>query len=501
MLKKSINVLACKIFKKPHENLLQLQEKVLMNKLKNSYGTMISKKYDFETISSIADYQKRVPIHHYNDINKFWQFEIEGTQGATLKEKIKYFALSTGTTGKQKLIPVSKTLLNDNRKNEIFILLQYVKSHPFSSLLINKKLGISGCASLGKTPSGANYGMISGIMTVTAPFLLKINLIPRKSTINTSNWNDKATAIAMEVKRQKIGCICGIASSIVRFLKQTKEIYSKKEFEFFTRHLEAFFLSGVNYRIYKNDILELLERNIDLIEYYAASEGILGHQSSLNPEAMEFFYNTIFFEFIPYKDYLEDNYNNRFLITQLKEGESYVPAITSGNGGFSYIIGDVIQCVDCKIPLFKIEGRTTLTLNLVTEKTSIDAVENTVLSLAHDLNSCPGEFFVTGHVRNNKPNYIWVFEKNDIWFQRDRKWLSKKLDDYLTNHNQHYKYFIGGELNPSEVYFVDKSIFQSWYSLHKVDLGHTKIPRIVIDPKIAQYFLNNSVLEYKKNFL
>jgi len=43
---------------------------------------------------------------------------------------------------------------------------------------------------------------------------------------------------------------------------------------------------------------------------------------------------------------------------------------------YQFIIGDVIQCVDCKIPLFKLKGRTTLTLNLVTEKTSIDAVEN-----------------------------------------------------------------------------------------------------------------------------
>ena len=381
MLKKNINALACKLFKKPHGNLLQLQEKVLMDKLKNSYSTMISKRYGFETISSVADYQKRVPVHHYDDAKKFWQFEIEGKQGATLREKIRYFALSTGTTGKQKLIPVSKVLVNDNRKSEIFILSQYLTSHPHSSLLTNKKLVISGCASLGKTPSGAPYGMISGIMATTVPFLLKINLIPGKSTINTSNWDDKVTAIAREVKGKKIGCIFGIASSIVRFLKQTKELYSRKEFEFFTHHLEALFLSGVNYRIYKHDILELLERDIDLIEYYAASEGIFGHQSSLNPEAMEFFYHTIFFECIPYRDYLDDHYNSRLLITQLEEGESYVPAITSGNGGFSYILGDVIQCVDRKIPLFNLKGRTTLTLNLVAEKTSVDAVENRVTKI------------------------------------------------------------------------------------------------------------------------
>ncbi|MGA1874748.1 MAG: GH3 auxin-responsive promoter family protein, partial [bacterium] len=122
-------------------------------------------------------------------------------------------------------------------------------------------------------------------------------------------------------------------------------------------------------------------------------------------------------------------------------------------------------------------------------------VEKAVLSLSHDLNAFPGEFFVTGHKRNHKPNYIWVFEENDVWSQRGRRWLSRKLDDYLMEHNQHYKYFIGGELNPCEVYFVDKSVFQGWYRLHKADLGHTKIPRIVTDPAIAQYFFNNITLK------
>lgn len=491
MLSKIINFLISRKYKRPAGNILKLQEKVLMDKLRNSYGTMISRKYGLETISSIADYQKRVPIHHFSDMMEFWCLEIEGTRGVTLNEKIKYFALSTGTTGEQKLIPVSKVLLKDNRKSELLILSEYVKLHPSSLLFINKTLGISGCARLGKTPSGAYYGMISGIMAETTPSLFRINFIPKKSTINITDWDKKSTAIAMETKGQKISCIFGIASTVVRLLKKIKAIYSKKEFEFFSKHLEALFLSGVNYRIYRNDILELLERNIDIIEYYAASEGIQGYQSPLNPEAMEFFYNSIFFEFIPYEDYLNKNYKNRLLITQLNGGESYVPCITSGNGAFSYIIGDVIQCVDSQIPLFKIKGRTTLTLNLVAEKTSIDAVEKTVSSLSQDLNASPGEFFVTGRIRNNKPNYVWVFEKNDIWDKKDKKWLSQMLDNYLSKYNKEYKYFIYGELNPSEVYFVDKSVFQNWYNLHKADLGHTKIPRITTDFKMTEYFFKN----------
>ncbi len=468
-----------------------IQEKVLLKKLRNSSNTQIADKYDFGTISSISDYQKRVPIHHYGDMEAYWKLETEGTAKVTLNETIRFFALSTGTTGKKKLIPVSQTLMKDNRKSELHVLSLYLREHPESSLLNKKILGVSGCARMGNTPSNASYGMISGIMAETVSLFVKRSMIPGRKCINISDWNTKLEAIAKETKGRKVGCIFGIPSSVLDVLRKIKEVFSKKEFDYFTKHLEALFFSGVNYRVYRDDIFGIIGRELKIVEYYGASEGILGHQSLTNPDSMEFFYDTIFFEFIPYDDYLRQDYSNRRLLTQLANGESYVVLITSGNGAFSYVLGDLIQCVESSIPRFKIKGRTKLTLNLVTEKTTIDAIERTVDNLSRELNAYPGEFFVTGKVEQNRPRYLWVFEKDATWSKQDRTMLSQKLDQYLVQNNEHYKYFINSILDPSEVQFIDKSRFQKWLSSEKADMGHTKIPRIITDSSIVQRILTS----------
>ena len=84
-------------------------------------------------------------------------------------------------------------------------------------------------------------------------------------------------------------------------------------------------------------------------------------------------------------EYSKGNYQKRLLITQLESYQDYVILITSGNGAFSYVVGDVIECVDAERPRFKIKGRTKLTLNLATEKTSVFAVEKAVLDLSNEL--------------------------------------------------------------------------------------------------------------------
>jgi len=485
------NLLFTGIFSKSKGDLRKIQEKVLINNLKIFSGTEFGKRYNFKKINSIEDYQSLVPIHHYDDVKKLWDREAEGEIGVTSYEKVKTFALSTGTTGKPKLIPLPKNALNKIKRNNLYILSLPLLKNPGLKILRKKILAITGCAKINKTLSGANCGMVSGIMAERASFLLKPLLLPKSDTVNIKDWNEKVAVIASEARSQKIGAVFGIPSAVMAFLNKIKETYSRDEFDYFLKHLEVLFFSGVNYRIYREKIFEILDKEVDIIEYYAASEGVLGHQSLMDFDSMEFFYNNIFFEFIPYKEYLQNNFKDRLLITELERDREYVLIITTGNGAFSYVIGDVVKCIEPSIPLFKITGRTALTINLMGEKTSIYAIEKTVNSLSKELGLSIGEFFVTGMISKARPYYLWVFENNEKWEEKDKSWLTDRLDYYLSGYTRRYKDYINNKFEKSRVVFVEKSVFYTWLENRKTDPGHSKIPRIITDPKIIKKLLKN----------
>jgi hypothetical protein len=479
------------VIQKRTGNLCSIQERVLMEILQESKNTTIGREYNFETIDSIIKYQERIPIHHSDDQKKYWQPEIDGAIGVSLKHRVPFFALTTGTTGEKKLVPVPKRVLANNRNGEMYLLAMYVKQHPESSILRKKILAVSGSGSMGVTPSGIPFGMISGIMAITAPAILKPNLLPKRGTVNTNNWDEKLNLIARDCQGKKIGSIFGIAPSVVDVLKKLKEVYPSRDFQEFVKHLEVLFLSGVNYRQYKQTIISILEKDINFIEYYAASEGVIGHQSSINSNTIELFYDRIFCEFIPFEEYRCGQYHNRKLLNKLKTGEEYVPLITTGNGAFSYVIGDVLRCADSNLPGFTIEGRTKLTMNLAAEKTSITSVENAFTSLAREIGSYPGEFFITTGLREQKTHYLWVIQENDTWQRQEISWLGNRLDQYLVEYNQYYGHFVNKILGPSQVLFVNKEKFETWLEKKGADMGHRKIPRIIVDPNLVQEIIRS----------
>ncbi|MDD2715810.1 MAG: GH3 auxin-responsive promoter family protein [Candidatus Wallbacteria bacterium] len=464
----------------------KFQKKALLARLNDSAETVLGKKYGFREISSTQSYQQKVPVHHYEDLKPYWDSESTGNINVTVGSRIHKFAVSTGTTGIPKLIPVTRKLLRDFRRRGMQLVSIYLKAHPESRILSKKHLAITGSAILGKTQSGIPYGTISGIMAEGSPLLMRHKRIPTSEVINLCDWNQKADSIAEQARHQDIGLILGIPATILNYLEKIKGIYSKSDFEFFASNLEAIFCSGVNYRSYQDKIQSLLGRKVNFLDYYAASEGIFGHQSAIDPDSMEFFSDTIFFEFIPFHEYLQKDYSNRKLLHQLKDGEDYALLVTTGNGTFSYVLGDLIQCVDHRVPLFRVKGRTVLTLNLAGEKTAISVVEKTVQSLSRELNSEPGEFFVTGRTINGRQSYLWVIEKNSIWDSQGTERLASRLDHFLQEHNNLYKLLYPTNFSPSQVLLIERDSFKAWFERKNADLGHSKIPRIIKDPRIAE---------------
>ena len=170
----------------PKKSPQRQQLKVLKKLLKKARFTEFGQKYLFDEIllsrDVIKKFQKQVPTYDYNKINKeWWHKTLEGKPDICWPGKIKYFALSSGTSeAASKYIPITNDLMKGNRTIMVKQLLTLRTYHDIPVKSIGKGwLFIGGSSDLQKGP-GYYAGDLSGITAKKGPFLVHAILQTRQ---------------------------------------------------------------------------------------------------------------------------------------------------------------------------------------------------------------------------------------------------------------------------------------------------------------------------------
>src|SRR5829696_5272217 len=109
----------------PKNDAKSQQLRVLKKLLKRSRFTQFGQHYGFDKIvlspQVAKTFQQAVPAHDYNKIyEEWWKKTLDGSPDVTWPGKIKFYALSSGTSeAASKYIPVTKEMLRSNRVNYI----------------------------------------------------------------------------------------------------------------------------------------------------------------------------------------------------------------------------------------------------------------------------------------------------------------------------------------------------------------------------------------------
>jgi hypothetical protein len=109
----------------PPNDARRQQIRVLKKLLRKARFTEFGQKYHFDDVLLSKHpgkkFQELVPVHDYNKIyEEWWKKTLEGVPDVTWPGKIKYYALSSGTSeSASKYIPVTKDLLRSNSVNYI----------------------------------------------------------------------------------------------------------------------------------------------------------------------------------------------------------------------------------------------------------------------------------------------------------------------------------------------------------------------------------------------
>ena len=80
---------------------------LLMKLLADNKDTEYGKKYDFASIHSIEDYQKKVPVVGYDDLAPYLERMMDGEKNLLTAYRYNHFNETSGTVGAPKVVPMT----------------------------------------------------------------------------------------------------------------------------------------------------------------------------------------------------------------------------------------------------------------------------------------------------------------------------------------------------------------------------------------------------------
>jgi hypothetical protein len=484
---------------------VNLQTDTLKSLLKKAEHTDFGKRYDFSKILKSDDiikaYQLAVPIHDYDKIyEEWWCRLLEEEQDVVWPGKIRYFALSSGTSGSpSKYIPVSDEMIRAMRRTSKFML-----SH--STLLglppafYGRQFLMLGSSTEFTKKGDLIIGDVSGINSSNVPFWFRNFYRPGKEITKIKDWNSRIEAIAKKAKDWNICTISGIPSWVQKMIEKVIEYNNVSNIHEIWPNFQVYVTGGVAFGPYRKRFEQLTSKPIITLDTYYTSEGCLACQTRLDNELMPMelvLKNGIFFEFIPFND---DNFANSqilpsakaILIDDVEEGVDYAILLSTCSGAWRYILGDTIRFVNKDRAEIRITGRTKHFLSITGEHLSIENMTSGIEAMEKEFDLNLPEFTVKAMQVDNHFEHHWFVGSdkdfdNELFAQKLDAKLSEINDDYATERTQNLLSYIKVQRLPVNVFF-------NWLQSKGKMGGQAKFPRVMNETQFIEW------KEYIKNY-
>jgi len=433
----------------PENNPRRQQLRVLKKLLRNARFTEFGQQYHFDDILVTKHHEKKfqqlVPTYNYNSIYKdWWHKTLEGIPDICWPGKIKYYALSSGTSeAASKYIPVTNDLL---RGNKLVMIKQLLSLRNYEHLPLGSIgkgwLTLGGSTDLQKESAGYYAGDLSGITAKKAPFWFQPFYKPGRKIAKEKDWNKKLEDIVAKAPEWDIGFVVGVPAWIQMCMEMIIERYHLNNIHEMWPNLAFFVHGGVSFEPYKKGFEKLLGKPLIYIETYLASEGFIAYQDRPNAKGMKLVTNEhIFLEFVPFDEKNFDTNGDMvanpeaLLIDEVEEGKDYALLISTSAGAWRYLIGDTLKFVDKEKCEIAITGRTKHYLSLVGEHLSVDNMNKAIQLAGEEMNICIPEFTVAGVPYGNFFAHHWYVACDDsVNTEKLRITIDNKLkelnDDY-----------------------------------------------------------------------
>ncbi len=503
LLKKGIKIR--ETLEQEYSNASELQKAELQKLLIHARGTEFGAHYKFNQIlkgfkTSDQQYyelfKKQIPIFDYNKIHDEWWYKcLEGKGNVCWPGRVKYFALSSGTSeSASKHIPITQEMIKSIQKTSIRQILTLSKYNIDDSLFTSGILLLGGSTNL--MHKGTYFeGDLSGITASQLPFWFQHFYKPGRKIAQNTDWNRKIDEIAEKAPQWKIGIIVGIPGWIQIMLERIIERNNLKSIHDIWPDLSIYVNGGVSFEPYKKSFERLFSKPMIYLETYLASEGFVAFQARANVRSMRIVLNNgIFYEFIPFNDSNFDSNGNlkenpqTISIEEIEENKEYALLLSTNAGAWRYVIGDTIKFVSKEESEIIITGRTKHFLSLCGEHLSVENMNRAIEMVSQDMNLPINEFTVAGEPCGTLWSHEWYIAAEG---KVNSDLFRDKLDACLMELNDDYKVERSSALKEVKVRTLPPTTFYDYMKQNGKIGGQNKFPRV----------LKNDNLKSWKNFL
>ena len=536
-------------FNKETRNAENVNKEILLKILKKNAKSEIGIKYDFQNVKSIEDYIEHVPLSNYHDYEKYINRMANGEKNILVSEDVEYFGHTSGTTGKQKLIPATKSGRIAASKYMAILSQRFVYNNFKENFKYGKGLMFADTVTTTYTKAGipicsATSGGMKKIKWLipymyTSPyevmeikdkesqmylhllFALKERKLAYITSVFISNILDllrfleeKIDSLIMDIRKGRINKRLIIDDIIREKLKKyikpdaaradEIDIEIKKGFKGICKRVwpEITYIAcvtGANFSIY-DERVDYYTDNLPIYSTaYAATEATIG----INPYIERIRYvvipDTVFYEFISIRDENKE-VPKTYRLHELELGEKYEIVITNQAGLYRYKLGDVIKVVgyynDC--PEIEFLYRKNQVLNMVSEKTTEEHLTTSIQNTIKKLNLSLVDYTTIEDNTISPGRYIFYFEFKDNLSRRNIIELENILDKELQRANLAYSRFRkNNRLAKVKVKIVNRDTFniikESLIS-KGISKNQIKMPRVINNKKeILKILMSNTI--------
>ncbi|OAB60417.1 GH3 auxin-responsive promoter [Leptolyngbya valderiana BDU 20041] len=411
---------ARKNFNKKVRQQSAVQEKLLFDLLKRYQNTELGKQYRVADIETIEQFKDRIPVLDYTAYEPYIRRIAEGEPNVLTSDPVVYLNRTSGSTGKQKLIPVTKRFQNILGWANLVSLGFLTHGLRKRGKKLGKNIVLNALEAPKYTRGGIEYGSAGpGVLKMGSFFYKQLFVHPLDTFKPKDYFARSYTALLFSLKGSptSIGSnfpmvilqLCNWleeyadaliedieTGSIAPWLKLEPELRASLEAQLFPDRDRADRLRSIlktegrllprlvwpelacyttarggTSDFYLQRFPEYFGDIPGFGAVFASAEGTFSIYPDLDTDGSVLAVETGFFEFVP-PDEWENEHPKTLRPSEVKVGEYYRLLVTNHSGFYRYDIGDVFQVVGFyeEAPLIVFRYRRGGLLSSTTEKTT-----------------------------------------------------------------------------------------------------------------------------------
>lgn len=459
------------------------QELTLFRLLDLAGATDIGKKFNFDEIKKYESFADEVPLHFYNDIQPYIQRIKNGEADVLWPGEVNKFAVSAGTTGKGKHLPLTDARLHADRIFMRKAAASYLRQRPNVFRLWGSHLSLPGSIDIHEN---MKIGEISGFTALDTPLWLNAFQLVEPEKLTRLSFQEKFDLLLEKSIDTDLRVITAAPSWVLTLFQEVLRKTKSSSISDVWPNLNLLVCGGVKLSHYKHLLKKLMgPSDADFIETYGASEGYFAYSDDLLKDDLQLVTdNDIFFEFIP--DPLPDKealaIQDVVPVWQVEPGRPYAVVVSTNAGLWRYALRDVVEFTQVKPPRIHVVGRVSEMVDDFGEGLYMYEAEKALKVATGDLGLVTGAFTIhpLPPSESEKPRHLWLIQFSSVPHRNTLDKLEKSIDTQLIDLNRHYAIRReSGALDGPKVKSITQQDINRWLDVQDKMGAQGKLPKIL----------------------